>query len=44
MKRTQKCLECKKIFETKSPYIVYCSCKCQDKHEETNIWVKVNQK
>jgi hypothetical protein len=35
-----ECLECKKIFETKSPYIVFCSCECQDKYEKTNIWTK----
>jgi hypothetical protein len=39
-KRIQICLECNKTFETKSPYIVYCSCECQDKHEGTNIWTK----
>ena len=33
-----QCKQCGKSFETNSPNIIYCSCECQDKYENTYIW------
>ena len=38
--KTINCLHCNKEFKTKSTYIIYCSCECQDLHENTTIWGK----